>query len=193
MKNFSFLFVPYGALMCQNGILTFSGVVGLCTNLCMKCIPFSVRMIQGAIAKTFVVKHYRHGVVVTRYPNMKGIVASPTQQMSRRLFKKAVLYAQQVYANPALKSEKTSRLRRPRRLFQALMKEWFAKRKEKACRCERRRNCWTRNVLINGEQDRVAYLHERCLSADSWSANKMLLTGKDFSGGIPCSSASLLH
>ena len=95
-------------------------------------------MIRGAIGKRFVIKHYKYGVVKTKYPDMSRIIPSEAQKMRRRLFKRAVVYAQKVFANPILKEEKRRMLRRPRRLFQALMKEWFNKRKETQFWNERR-------------------------------------------------------
>ncbi|MER3472106.1 MAG: hypothetical protein C4330_12505 [Chitinophagaceae bacterium] len=95
-------------------------------------LPLHLRMIRGSIGKKYCVKHYKGGkVVVTKYPDMKGIIASEKQKAGRRLFKRAVLYAQKVYSHSALKEEKRRRLRRPKGLFQALMKEWFKGREEK--------------------------------------------------------------
>ena len=75
-------------------------------------------MIRGAIGKRFVVKHYQgHRVVITKYPDMTGIVPSEEQKLRRCLFKRAVRYAQKVYANPALKKERRKQLRRPKRVF----------------------------------------------------------------------------
>ncbi|HEY0751866.1 MAG TPA: hypothetical protein VGD26_11965 [Chitinophagaceae bacterium] len=112
----------------------------------MKKLPFIYRMIRGAIGKRFVIKHYKYGIVKTRYPDMSRIVPSEAQRMRRRLFKRAVVYAQKVYANPALKEEKRRMLRRPKRLFQALMKDWFRQQKEKLFLNERRINRWRNNL-----------------------------------------------
>ena len=103
-------------------------------------------MIRGAIGKRFVIKHYKYGIVKTRYPDMSRIVPSEAQRMRRRLFKRAVAYAQKVYANPVLKEEKRRMLRRPKRLFQALMKDWFRQQKEKLFLNERRINRWRNNL-----------------------------------------------
>ena len=109
----------------------------------MKRIPFLYRLVRGAIGKRFVVKHYRGGqVVVTRYPDMRGIVPSEEQKRRRRLFTRAVRYARKVYATPALKEERRRLLRRPRRLFQALVKEWFRTQKEKDYRRQQRLQRW---------------------------------------------------
>ena len=112
----------------------------------MKKLPFIYRMIRGAIGKRFVIKHYKYGVVKTRYPDMSRIVPSEAQRMRRRLFKRAVAYAQKVYANTVLKEEMRRMLRRLKRLFQALMKEWFRLLKEKLFLNERRINRWRNNL-----------------------------------------------
>ena len=114
----------------------------------MKRLPFIYRMIRGAIGKRFIIKHYSYGAVMTRYPNMKNIIPSEAQKQRRRLFKKAVLYAQSVYAKPALKEEKRRTMRRPKRLFQALMKEWFRKKEERRYWNERRLRIWRTNVVL---------------------------------------------
>jgi hypothetical protein len=60
----------------------------------VKKIPFLYRMIRGAVGKQFVVKHYKGGkIVITKYPDMSGIVASGKQQVRRDLFREAVVYA----------------------------------------------------------------------------------------------------
>lgn len=37
-------------------------------------------MVQGAIGKKYVIKHYKHGIVKTKYPDMTAIVASEKQR-----------------------------------------------------------------------------------------------------------------
>ena len=112
-------------------------------------LPFIFTLLTGAIGKRFVIKHYKYGVVMTRYPNMKNIIPSQAQKMRRRLFRKAVQYAQSIYANPALKEEKRRMLRRPKRLFQALIKEWFKKRQERQYWNIRRLKIWKQNIEQN--------------------------------------------
>ena len=112
----------------------------------MKKLPFIYRMIRGAIGKKFVIKHYKYGVVKTKYPDMTRIIPSEAQRIRRRLFRRAVVYAQKVYANPVLKEEQRRMLRRPKRLFQALMKDWFRQQKEKLFLNERRINRWRNNL-----------------------------------------------
>ena len=115
----------------------------------MKQVSFLLSMIRGAIGKEFVVKHYGRQVILTRYPNMEGIKPSRKQKQRRSLFKKAVLYAQNIYADPLLKEEKRRLLRRPKRLFQALMKEWFKQYEDSKARCEKRISVWQKNYALN--------------------------------------------
>jgi hypothetical protein len=115
----------------------------------MKKVDFLTSLITGAIGKEYVVKHYGKRVVVTRYPYMKGIIPSRKQKMRRSLFRKAVAYAQAVYADPVIKETKRRLLRRPKRLFQALMKEWFRKRRERKMLNQTRVNRWRRNIELN--------------------------------------------
>ena len=115
----------------------------------MKDGSFLLGIVRGAVGKKYVVKHYRHGTVVTKYPDMKGIVPSVKQKTKRRLFRKAVLWAQGVYKDALLKEEWRKKLRKPKRLFQALMKLWSRRRKEKEEKNVRRIERWRRNVRAN--------------------------------------------
>ena len=112
-------------------------------------LPFIYRMIRGAIGKRFVIKHYSYGIVKTKYPDMKDILPSEAQKMRRRFFRQAVKYAQAIYANPELKEKKRRMMRKPKRLFQALMKEWFKQRAERAFLNQRRLRIWQEKVKIN--------------------------------------------
>ena len=134
-------------------------------------IPFLYTLLTGAIGKRFVIKHYKYGVVMTRYPNMKNIIPSQAQKMRRRLFRKAVKYAQAIYANPALKEEKRKMLRRPKRLFQALMKEWFKKRQERQYWNERRLKIWRKNI----DSHRSFHLDIPCNLQTSRPARQVIL------------------
>jgi hypothetical protein len=86
-------------------------------------LPFLYTLIQGSIGKSFVIKHYRYGVVMTRYPNMKNIRPSKAQKVQRNLFKEAVSFAQWVLRDP----ERTKAylvnlpIKKRRRPFQALI------------------------------------------------------------------------
>ncbi len=88
-------------------------------------LPFSLRMLQGAIGKRFVIKHYRYGIIKTRYPDMGGIVASAGQRKCRDLFKEAVAYAKRVMKDPELVMQWQRKTGRTRRLFNAIIKDYM--------------------------------------------------------------------
>jgi hypothetical protein len=115
----------------------------------MKRVGFPYCIIQGRIGKRFVVKHYRKYKIKGKYPNMEGIIPSKRQKRQRRLFRLAVQYAQSIYWNPKKRAEKERIYRRPWRLFQKLMKEWFKKREAKRAAAQRRINLWKRNIELN--------------------------------------------
>ena len=112
-------------------------------------LPPSLFQVRGAIGKQFVMKRYGNKTVVTRYPDMSGIVPSTKQKVGRRLFARAVRYAQSIYWKPSLKAEWRRRLRRPRRLFQALMKQYYRQLQQQAERRESRIRKWQRSVAVS--------------------------------------------
>ncbi|HEX2607899.1 MAG TPA: hypothetical protein VHK91_10990 [Flavisolibacter sp.] len=112
-------------------------------------LSFKEKMIQGRIGKRYVIKHYKTYKVKTKVPDMSSIIPSRGQKRQRRLFRLAVQYAQEIYWNPKKREEKERIYRRPWRLFQKLMKEWFKKRKAKREAAQRRLNIWRRNVVLN--------------------------------------------
>jgi hypothetical protein len=98
-----------------------------------------LRMIRGAIGKSFVVKRYRGGrVVVTKYPDMSGIVASEKQRLQRDLFQEAVVYAKWIMADEERKKafRKSLPRRKQKRVYHAAIqlymrmhgdKQWLKK------------------------------------------------------------------
>ena len=140
-----------------------------------KRLPLRYRMIRGAIGKRFVIKHYTYGAIMTRYPNMNNIIPTEAQKLRRRLFRKAVQYAQSIYADPVRKEERRRILRRPKRLFQALMKEWFNKRKETQFWNERRRRIWKSNVISNNISFTLPPVNSNVLSKQYNAKSKELL------------------
>jgi hypothetical protein len=121
---------------------------------------YSILKISGAIGKKMVVKQYRKKTVITKYPDMSGVVPSEKQKVGRRLFARAVRYAQSIYRSPELKAGWRRRLRRPKRLFQALMKQYYKQIREKEERRNRRIRLWTRSVEANrGVLQRALFRH----------------------------------
>jgi hypothetical protein len=73
-------------------------------------VPLQWQNIRGSIGKQIVIKHYSWGVIMTKFPNMSGIIASAKQRKCRNIFKEAVVYAQAVIADPIKKKEWQSRI-----------------------------------------------------------------------------------
>jgi hypothetical protein len=91
----------------------------------MKKGPFLYRMIRGAVGKRFVVKHYKGGkVVVTRFPDMSGIVPSKKQRARRDLFREAVVYAKWMIEDRERKKAFRKKLPRKKRgkVYQAAIR-----------------------------------------------------------------------
>jgi hypothetical protein len=69
----------------------------------MKNPRFIYSIIQGAVGKKLVVKHYTNGIVCTKFPDMTNIIASPKQHNCRNIFKDAVAFARSVNNDPVQK------------------------------------------------------------------------------------------
>ena len=82
-------------------------------------------MIRGSIGKQFVIKHYGRRVIMTKFPDMSGIEASPDQRICRNLFKEAVAYAKTVIADPVRKKEWQKKLRRRNGVYNKAIKEFM--------------------------------------------------------------------
>ncbi|MCU7551651.1 hypothetical protein OCK74_21200 [Chitinophagaceae bacterium LB-8] len=89
-------------------------------------------IIRGSIGKCFVVKHYRGNkkkkwkkrIVITKYPDMSGIVASEKQRVRRDLFKEAVVYAQWILSDAERKEafRKTLPRKKRKHVYQAAIR-----------------------------------------------------------------------
>ncbi len=91
----------------------------------MKKIPFGFTLIKGAIGKQFVVKHYRKGPVITKYPDMTNIVASIKQETCRQLFKEASAYAVRIIGDQGKKEAFKLRTGKNTGLYNAAIKEYM--------------------------------------------------------------------
>lgn len=87
-------------------------------------------LITGAIGKEYVIKHYRYGVIRTKYPDMTHIVASLRQRKCRDLFKEAVAYARAIIADPVKKTAWQKKLRKRNSVFNAAIKEFMLREKK---------------------------------------------------------------
>jgi hypothetical protein len=88
--------------------------------------------ITGKVGKDFVIKHYKYGVVKTKFPDMTKIIASAQQRRCRNLFKEAVVYANAIYADPARKKEWWTKARNKGHVFNYIIKEYMLAAKEAA-------------------------------------------------------------
>ena len=124
-----------------------------------KVIPrLLLRMIRGAIGKSFVVKRYRGGkVVVTHFPDMGGIVASGKQRMRRNLFREAVVWAKWVIADEERKLafKRTLPRKKRRKVYQAALQLYIREKGNKL---------WLRKVLESMERQWVAFGVKREMS-----------------------------
>ena len=96
-----------------------------------KKLPLNLLMIRGAVGKSFVIKHYKFGVFMTRFPDMTKIVASKKQRVRRDLFAEAVAWAKTVIADKTKKEEWQKRLKRTKRVYHAAIKEFMLRENKK--------------------------------------------------------------
>ena len=93
-------------------------------------IPKHLRTIRGGFKGHFVIKHYRGGhIVMTKFPDMSGIIASVQQRRCRNLFAKAVVYAKSVIADPELKAAWQKKIRRRNGVYNKAIKAFMLKEK----------------------------------------------------------------
>lgn len=95
-------------------------------------LPLSLRIVRGAIGKEFVIKHYRWGIIKTKYPDMTRIIASAGQRSCRNLFKEAVAYAKKVMADTIQKKAWRKRVRHKHRVFNQIIKAYMLEAKKAA-------------------------------------------------------------
>ena len=92
-------------------------------------LPLSVKIVRGAIGKEYVIKHYKYGVIKTKYPDMTRIIASVQQRKCRDLFKDAVAYAKEVIADAERKRQWQKRIRRRNGVYNEAVKYYMLKDK----------------------------------------------------------------
>jgi hypothetical protein len=95
-------------------------------------LPWLLTFVRGAIGKEYVIKHYRYGIIKTKYPDMTRIVASPGQRSCRDLFKTAVKRAQKTMDNPEQRAAWLKKVRQKHRLFNQLVKHFMLEAKKAA-------------------------------------------------------------
>jgi hypothetical protein len=96
----------------------------------MQQIPFLLSLARGAIGKEIVIKRYRYGKIITRFPDMSRIIASAKQRKCRDLFKLAVAYAKEVIADGERKRTWQKRIRRRNGVYNEAVKYYMLKDKK---------------------------------------------------------------
>lgn len=119
-------------------------------------------MIRGAIGKCYVVKHYgankkkkrKKRIVVTRYPDMSGVVASEKQRERRELFREAVVYAQWVIADKERKKafRQTLPRRKQKKVYQAAIQLYMSMQGDQQWR---RKQLAVRGMMESGRRETV--------------------------------------
>ena len=111
-------------------------------------IPKHLRTIRGGFKGHFVIKHYKGGhIVMTKFPDMSGIIASMQQRRCRNLFAKAVVYAKSVIADPELKAAWQKKIRRRNGVYNKAIKAFMLKEK----------NALQLDVFLEMQKMRVAF------------------------------------
>jgi hypothetical protein len=90
----------------------------------------SLFKISGAIGKKIVIKQYSDGEVITKFPDMSGIIASAGQRNCRNLFKEAVAFARAINNDPEKKKLYMKKAGRNRTVFNAAISEYMQKMKQ---------------------------------------------------------------
>jgi hypothetical protein len=123
-----------------------------------KELPLSLKLISGAIGKEFVIKHYKDGVVKTKYPDMSGIVASTRQRKCRNLFKEAVAYAKDVITDSERKTCWQKKLRKRNAVYNAAIQEFMLREKKAKQKGLIAANRLLRNAMMNimAEKNKIA-------------------------------------
>lgn len=85
--------------------------------------------LRGQISRQLVFKHYGDKIVVTGYPDMRGIQPSVLQKEQRHLFKEAVAYAKAICANALLKESYQQRLPRGKSVYHFAIQEYLQQQK----------------------------------------------------------------
>ena len=115
-----------------------------------KKVPLHLRTIRGSLGKELVIKHYSWGVIMTKFPDMSGIIASAKQRKCRNIFKEAVAYAQTVIADPVKKAEWQKRIRRRNGVYNKAITAYMLK-----ARCDKERE-----TLLIAKEMRFAFKNE---------------------------------
>lgn len=89
----------------------------------------SIFKISGAIGKQIVIKQYKDGQVITKFPDMSKIIASAGQRNCRNLFKEAVAFARTINNDPEKKQAYLEKIQKNQTVFNAAISEYMKRGK----------------------------------------------------------------
>jgi hypothetical protein len=138
-------------------------------------------LMRGAVGKSFVVKHYKgRGRVVTRFPDLSGIVATEKQKVRRDLFREAVVWAKWVIGDEHRKLAFRNTLPRKKRkkVYQAALQMYIREKGNKLWLREQWARC--NRQLANEYEDVRKQLAEKAVveSGKCEIGNKQWTIGK---------------
>ncbi len=81
--------------------------------------------VTGQLGKQLVFKKYKDMTVVTKMPDMSGVIPSPLQLAYKKEFKAAVAYARTINRDPEKKRAYASKLKPGKSVFNACIKEYM--------------------------------------------------------------------
>ncbi len=83
--------------------------------------------LRGSIGKQLVFKTYNDKTVVSRYPDMSGLVPTQKQKESRSLFKEAVKYARAIILDPEARLAYAAKLPKGKSVYHAALQAFMKK------------------------------------------------------------------
>ncbi|MCU7552655.1 hypothetical protein OCK74_26280 [Chitinophagaceae bacterium LB-8] len=123
-------------------------------------------ILRGTIGKCFVVKHYKGNkkkkwkkrIVITKYPDMSGVVASEKQRERRDLFKEAVVYARWILSDPEQKKafRKTLPRKKRKHVYQAAIRLYMRMQGDKQWL---RKQLAVRGMMSTGRREMAEFMN----------------------------------
>ena len=85
---------------------------------------------SGKIGDAFVVKQYKHGIVISAVPDMSRVKKSKLQTVKQDRFKDAVKYAQGIIHDPKKKATYAKKIPKGKSVYNAAIQEYMNKVKK---------------------------------------------------------------
>ena len=81
--------------------------------------------LRGSLGKQIVIKQYKSGTVVTKFPNMDRMRKSQLQGMYQERFARAVAYAQSILRKPEKKKAYARTLKKGKSVYYTAIREYL--------------------------------------------------------------------